>query len=432
MGDADQFVEVVQPGEVLRIVGVLQLGPVAGAVKNRFDQIAQLVVETATQVVEQRDKPRDGLLSAGVEHRHPTLGGGDQRVCEGGAGVLRVDRHAGLGAIADAPSRGVEDAAEADRVTGVVQHPQVGDDVADLPALVEADSTDHLVGDARTDEHLFQCAGGVVGSVEHRDIVVGDRAVPTSTVDQGVDLPGDEPGLIVLVVGDVTDDQFTVAGVTPQSLLPATGVTRDHRVGRGQDVLGGAVVLLEQDRRRVGEIAFEVLDVADGGAAEGVDGLVGVTHHAQLRRRHVPGGAVPDELADQDVLRMVGVLVFVDQHVAEPPPVVLRDLRVALQHTHRLADEVVEVQRVGGSQPALVLAVDLRDDARQIVGLVVERGECPVRVDQFVLEIGDRSGQQPRRVALDVQAHIAADHQQQPAGVVGVVDREVGVQSGHQ
>ena len=48
--------------------------------------------------------------------------------------------------------------------------------------------------------------------------------------------------------------------------------------------------------------------------------------------------------------------------------------------------------------------------------------------DQLVLEVRDAVGQQPRRVPLGVQAHVLADHQQQPPRVVGVVDREVGVQ----
>ena len=44
----------------------------------------------------------------------------------------------------------------------------------------------------------------------------------------------------------------------------------------------------------------------------------------------------------------------------------------------------------------------------------------------FRLEM--RVGQQPRRVPLDVQAHVLGDHHQQPPRIVGVVDREVGVQ----
>ena len=125
---------------------------------------------------------------------------------------------------------------------------------------------------------------------------------------------------------------------------------------------------------------------------------------------------------------MVGVLVLVDQDVPEPPPVVLGDLRKGLQHSDCLADEVVEVQRVGRAQPALVLAEDLGDDAGQLLLGLRRLGRGLLGADQLVLEVRDPVGQQPRRVPLGVQAHVLADHQQQPARVVGVVDREVGVQ----
>ena len=86
-----------------------------------------------------------------------------------------------------------------------------------------------------------------------------------SSVGQRVDLVGDELSLVALVVADVADDLLPVALRGPQVLRATIGVLRDHRVGRGQDVLRGAVILLEQNRRGVRVIALEVLDVADRG-----------------------------------------------------------------------------------------------------------------------------------------------------------------------
>ena len=187
----------------------------------------------------------------------------------------RVD--AGDGAVADAAARGVEDPAQAHLVVGVDQHPQVGERVAHLLALVEAHPADHLVGLAGADEHLLEHAALGVGAVEDRDV-----AGPQPAVGELVDLVGDEPGLVVLVVGDVADDALAVAGVGPQLLLLAALVVGDDGVGGGEDGLGGAVVLLQQDRGGVGEVLLEVEDVADARAAEGVDRLVGVADDHQL------------------------------------------------------------------------------------------------------------------------------------------------------
>ena len=61
---------------------------------------------------------------------------------------------------------------------------------------------------------------------------------------------------------------------------------------------------------------------------------------------------------------MIGVLILINKDVPEPAPVVLGDLRKGLQRSYCLTDQIVEVQGIGGAQPALVLAVDLGDDAR--------------------------------------------------------------------
>ncbi len=126
---------------------------------------------------------------------------------------------------------------------------------------------------------------------------------------------------------------------------------------------------------------------------------------------------------------MVGVLILVDHDVPEASTVMLGDLREGLQHRDRLADQVVEVERVGGPQPALVLGVDGGHRARQVVGVVGQVGHRLLRVDQLVLQVGDGVGQQPRRIPLDVEAHVLSDHLQQTSGIVGVVEGEVGVEA---
>ena len=168
-----------------------------------------------------------------------------QRVPEADAVLPRQRLDAGLGAVADAALGDVEDAAQRDLVVGVDEDPQVGQRVLDLAPLVEAHPADDAVGQAAADEHFLEHTGLGVGAVEH-----GDVAGPVDPlVGERRDLLGDEPRLVVLVVGDVADELVAVAGVGPEVLRLAVAVAADHRVGGGEDGLGGAVVLLEQDRR---------------------------------------------------------------------------------------------------------------------------------------------------------------------------------------
>ena len=233
----------------------------------------------------------------------------------------------------------------------------------------------------------------------------------------------------MLVVRDVTDDRRPVALVGPEVLGYPAGVAGDHGVGGGQDVLGGAVVLLQQDHPGAGEITLELLDVPDRRAAEGVDGLVGVADHTQLCRADGRSGlvlarrhdALSGELSDQDILRMIGVLVLVDEDVPEPAPVRAGDLGERLQQVDRDHDQVVKVHRAGRDEPALVLGVGL---GGRLLPVPAGAGGGGLVVDQVVLEVGDLRDHRLRRVVLGIKLKLAADQRHQPPRVGLVVDRE--------
>ena len=181
-----------------------------------------------------------------------------------------------------------------------------------------------------------------------------------------------------------------------------------------EDVLGRAVVLLEQDRGRVREVVLELQDVADAGAAEGVDGLVGVADHHEV-------GVVVAQLADEGVLRVVGVLVLVDEHVAEPAAVRLADVGERLEQVDGHHDEVVEVHGVGRLEPTLVVPVRL---GVELLGRVLGPAARRLVVDELVLEVRDPVQHRPRVDPLGIEVHVAAHERHEPARVGRVVDRE--------
>ena len=65
-----------------------------------------------------------------------------------------------------------------------------------------------------------------------------------------------------------------------------------------EDVLGRAVVLLEQDDLRAREVALELDDVADVGAAERVDRLVGVADDGEAMAPGIAAGGVRQRVED--------------------------------------------------------------------------------------------------------------------------------------
>ena len=164
---------------------------------------------------------------------------------------------------------------------------------------------------------------------------------------QALDLVGDELGLLDLVVGLRRAHLLAARALGPQLLLGPLRVAADDAVRGVEDGLARAVVLLQAHDVRVGIVLAEVEDVAHVGAAEPVDGLIVVADDD-----HVP--VLLRQLVDKHVLRAVGVLVLVDEHVAESITPLFERILVGVEELDQLHDQVVEVEAAGAAQDLLV------------------------------------------------------------------------------
>ena len=249
-----------------------------------------------------------------------------------------------------------------------------------------------------------------VHPVEDRDL-----AARVALLDEAGDLGGDVARLGLLVLDLDHPHRIAVAELRPEPLFLPLGVVRDHGVRRLENRVRRAVVLLERDRACLGEVALELQDVADVGATEGVDRLVGIADRADVVM-------VLGEELQQAVLRVIRVLVLVDEDVPEGVLPVLSSIREVLQDLHGQHQHVVEVDGVRGGELALVQLVRLGNR------LVVE-GRDPLgvhrRCHELVLRVRDlgvhTAGDEALRILLELlQALLDEAHL-----VGGVVDREV-------
>ena len=123
--------------------------------------------------------------------------------------------------------------------------------------------------------------------------------------------------------------------------------------GGGEDVGGGAVVLLEADDFRAGEIAAR---------SAGCCPLRRRASHrstGRRRRRSRYCRSPCGKQAQPEILRDVGVLVFVDQQVFELGVVVGEHFRVLGEDADGVEQQVAEIDRVQGGEPGLVDLVEL-------------------------------------------------------------------------
>ena len=221
---------------------------------------------------------------------------------------------------ADAAPRGGGGADERRVVVLVGQQPQVGAQVLDLGLVEERLPAGDLVGDLLLAQHLLDDARLVVAAVEDGEVGKGAALLELG----GLQAHHHRLGLVLVVVAGDHLDRVAEAERGPQPLGVQLGVVVDQRVGGSQDGAAGAVVLLELDHLQLRIVVGQAPQVLQGRAAPAVDRLVVVAHRGEAV-------AFADQFPQQLVLGGVGVLVFVDQEVAQPLAPQLRALAASLR-----------------------------------------------------------------------------------------------------
>ena len=186
-------------------------------------------------------------------------------------------------------------------------------------------------------------------------------------------------------------------------------------MGRVEDELGRAIVLLELDDRRVGVVALEVEDVAQIRTTPAIDRLVVVPDD-----REVP--VLRGEGTDPEVLRPVRVLVLVDMEIAPAILVAGEHVGRLVEQNDGLQEEVVEVEGADLLQALLVADGQLGDRPLAMVDRVLGEER---RVEHLVLRPADRPehGARPE-LAGQRQVLLAEELLHQALLVLGVVDDE--------
>ena len=213
----------------------------------------------------------------GAKARDVAPGDIGKRLAKANAVVFRMEGNMPLRLVTNGTLGHVDDAAQTYRIVRIIQDAQVGHHVADFAPLIKARATHHLVRNSGANEDIFQRTGGVIGAVHDRDI-----GIAAALIRQGIDFRGDEPRLIVLIISNIAYDLLALTVGGPQVLLAAILILGDHGIGRVENGLRRAIILFQQDRVRLGVVALEFLNIADGGPAEGINGLIGIAHYAQL------------------------------------------------------------------------------------------------------------------------------------------------------
>ena len=242
----------------------------------------------------------------------------------------------------------VDDALKRQVIIGLRDEAEIGVGVADFHALVKARAADDAIGQAEIDKAVFEFAHLEGGA--HED---GDLAQAVVLALELLDVLADGAGFFLAIPHALDGNLLALVHLRPQGLAEAALIGGDEAGGRLQDMRRRPVVLFEADDLGAGEIRFEFQDVVHLGAAPAIDRLVVIAHAANVL---VPACQQPQP----QILRHVGVLVFVHQDVFEAVLEILQHLRVLLEDAQVFHQEVAEIDRVERFEALLIGGVEFR------------------------------------------------------------------------
>ncbi|MCU0563828.1 MAG: hypothetical protein MUE48_07800, partial [Desulfobacterales bacterium] len=228
----------------------------------------------------------------------------------------------------------LQDAVPADAVVRVGDHPQVGEHVLDVGRLDEFEPADLDERDALAGELDLE-----VERVKGRAEQHGRVLQPAAGAQRRFHPIHDVARLGVLVLRLDRQRQLPAGAAGEEVLGVLLPRLFDHDVGEIQDRLGAAVVLLQADDARTREELREVDDVAEVGAAEGVDALRVVPDD-----QDVPVGV--RQVVEDLRLDRVGVLVLVHHEVFVRGGDAPAHVRVVLQQAQEVDEQVVVVHEM--------------------------------------------------------------------------------------
>ncbi len=265
----------------------------------------------------------------------------------------------------------------------VDQETQIRQRVAYLCAIVEAKAPHNPIGDAQTDELFLQYARLSFRPIQHCDVV---EAVSTG---HELNLLGHKAGFVPVGRREAQTDAIAFRIMGPEPFLQLVPVFADDGVGGLEDRLRGAVVLLQLDNFSLGVVPLEIEYVSDIRQTEAVDGLTVITYYTKVTMLF-------GKHADEYVLSVIGILVFIHHNVAEPLPVLLKYRRMLLKEADRQIKQIVKINGVDLPQTAGIDVIDL--------GVIVfGTSDCLrqglLRTDQQGLELGCRP-----QIRIDVAA----------------------------
>ena len=405
----DQLVDILNPRLVLVGSLLLQLRHVSGLADDHFQNLTDIQVlppgcaESANQrgklpyTVQRSPQPRNpvrilqGFIKTDAIFQSVILNPGQ-----------RCGSHPSFG--------NIDNALHSQVIQAVIHGFQVSQHILYFPAGIEIHTAHQLIRNIGSYHLLLEQAGLGIGSVQNRIIPVRPVLLPHLFGN----FPRNKFRLVVTGLKFPEADPGSLSVICPEFLFLSAAVVGNHLVGRVQNTLGGTVILLQFNHFRAWKRLLKVQNIHDVRAAEFIDRLIIVSHHADIPV------FFRQELY-KTKLHGIGILILINQDIAESFLIAFQHIRSLLEKLHGKHQKIIKIQGVIFLQPLLISPIRPRSLFFLPAGCVRLH---LIRGNQVVFGGGYLPQQRLLLINLRIQLQLFDDRLHHLPAVVGVIDGE--------
>ena len=199
----------------------------------------------------------------------------------------------------NAAPRCVNHAPKTDGIARIDYQFEIREHIFDLLALVKSHIPHNLIRDIGAPKPFFKGARLCIGTIEHRHISVGMRALKISRY------ASDPTGFFCFIGAPFQTDFLAPRAICPQFFSLAPRIVANQGIASIQNNLCRTVVLLQTYDKRVGIIGFKIENIANICAAPRIDALIVIANNTYIVMNF-------GQITRKKVLWAIGILIFVD------------------------------------------------------------------------------------------------------------------------
>ncbi len=204
-----------------------------------------------------------------------------------------------------------------------------------------------------------------------------------------------------------------------------TLILLNQAVGSTDNGLCGAVILLQFKDFCIRIDFRKIKDIVNIRSTERIDALCIIPYDTNTL-------VLFGELQNDAVLGIVGILIFVYEHITELLPIAGKHIRKITEQNVGIYQQIIKIHSSRLAAPFPIAGIDVTDSghlSRHIAFIRFLIGSIACRSDQMILSIGDAGLHSPRLIGLFVKPHFFDDGTEQALTIGSIINGKLGSKS---